>query len=145
MTTRRYQCKSIFIQCPQRHIMHQRHSLGWSTFTSDTKPSVYSKWCWGEWSQCCKSLSLMCLWLAIDYNIEYIYVTKCMDTVLLCCLYDDLRYITILHNTPQIYRNHQQYSQSLVVKSGTINLYPRQGRDPCFQTMEDSGKSQYKR
>ena len=49
-----------------------------------------------------------------------------------CCLYN-LRYITILHNTPQIYRIHQQYSQSLVVKSGTINLYPRQGRDPAFR------------
>ena len=33
-------------------------------------------------------------------------------------------------------KNHQQYSQSLVVKSGTINLFPGQGTAPGFRRLK---------
>ena len=33
-------------------------------------------------------------------------------------------------------KNHQQYSQSVVVKSGTINLFPGQGTAPGFRQLK---------
>ena len=51
------------------------------------------------------------------------------------CLFINFRVVFEAH-VILINRNHQQYSQSLVDKSGTINFSPGQGTNPAFEKLK---------
>ena len=85
----------------------------------------------------CEKAAILCRGRWVNLNEDVLWY-------ILGCRYYGIGWGFISHSVPShwphqwflINRNHQQYSQYLVVESGTINLFPGQGADQ----FSDNGK-----